>query len=165
MVINRYLESGKVLCSPCQRRRLLPRIGPGIAVMKINHQPHPEVFCPDSFCQYICSIVPSGRRIYPYPEPDCIHTEAFQELHAFQLCAARIIKFDTWRFHLCQPADVSTFCQYICRSYRIRRWCFCFFTGNKSCKKNNQQVKGGFWIHIIHAFSTAKRHPVERMAF
>ena len=92
---------------------LFCRIGPGIAVMKIDHNPHSPLLRPDChgnrFVFAAMTTSPVIRRIDPSPEPDSIDSVIFQNLEAILLNASIVIELVTSRFHLWKPAYISPF--------------------------------------------------------
>lgn len=66
MVINRSFKRIDILGCSCRGFVLLARIGPAIAVMKVDHQTHAHTFRPDGLGQYIGLVAPAICRVPNY---------------------------------------------------------------------------------------------------
>src|SRR6218665_126618 len=107
--------------------------------MKIDHYTHTEILCTDGLCNYVCLIVPTIRGIDPYSKADRIHAKSFQQSHSFRLSTGIVVEFSPFSLHLCDPANVCTFCKIIWRRWRRLRIATGLIAGETHCNKEYRE--------------------------
>src|SRR5665647_2318902 len=98
---------------PCFRLFLLGRVGPAVAVMKVDHHPHAPLLCPHSHSDcFFHTAMTTGfisRRIYKSPQADGVDPVILQYFKAIFFNSLIVEEFITCSFHLWQPTDISSF--------------------------------------------------------
>ena len=92
---------------PGSRFVLLARIGPGIAVVEINHHLHAKGLGPAGLRHHIFLTAPAVLGIDPDPQPDGVHAKRLEQGHAFHLLTLGRIELAAFLLHLCQPAHIG----------------------------------------------------------
>ena len=91
---------------PCGRLVLLARIGPGIAVVEVNHDLHAQILGANGLGHHVFLPAPSAFRIDPHAKPDGIYAETLEQRHAFHLTAVARPELAPVVLHLRHPAHI-----------------------------------------------------------
>ena len=117
MRFHRGGHRGRVLAFPRSGHVLLAGVGPGVAVMEVNHHFHSERMGAPGLFNHVRLAVPAVRRVHPHAQAHGIQSEFLHQGGAFTLLSGGVVELETAGFHLRDPADVCALDQ---RAGRLR---------------------------------------------
>jgi hypothetical protein len=109
VIIDVFLQLGEIVILPRGGLRLLARIGPGVAVVKIDHDAKAHRLGALGHFHDVVLAAPAAFRVDPDAEADGIDSLVLQDLQAILGLSVVAVKWRAGRFHFRQPADVGAF--------------------------------------------------------
>ena len=108
MLINIILELRHIVGSPGGGLDLVARIGPGVRIVEVDHNPLTKCRGSPRLSQDIGNCVVTPGRIDPNPEPDRIDAEIGKQNKRIGFNSSGVVESGTIRFLFSYPTNVCT---------------------------------------------------------
>ena len=104
--------------------RLLGRVGPRVAVMKVNHQVHTKRFGTLGHSQQLVLIVHAATWVHPHSHADGLHLVVLlQQFQALAFFTITVVKFHAMFFLPREKSHIGSFHKITLRKSTLRNEC------------------------------------------